>query len=471
MKNMKNETQNEKLAKSQNRQGIKEVFSGYHQSKLRVPSKTVLLQSPLLMSCIGKPEAFSPLAGHGGSFILGKGPPGKSHSPGVARGHPPAEKTDKPANKAGPPGHIVEYNNEYQQINTNQNSNYYKHLNFKIMKKQILFIVVFVLAAFANVNKSYGQCVSDPLHPAAGVPYDYEVTISGTTGTSASSYIFYVTKDKDIIGGTKETAGADFAATGTGFATYNTAGSIGKIQLTWTSSALASTTPYYLVVRYSETSATECTVQNIRVWMINPVNSFLLATVGSDLGGDDTKASACPADLLSANVSTDNTKVTYVYGSNTLYYKVTASGVTGSWTPSVRLPALTGSAIGQNYVSADWAVKGSTTWNTFNLTAGDLDGGDFTSTATNAPSTVAGSDIIIRIVIANVNYEILTAQAIKIGVDGTMPGNVNDIKSVTDCANADVFAKEGTFTVTARPEVIDATTNTPNTTDFITKNP
>jgi hypothetical protein len=363
-----------------------------------------------------------------------------------------------------------EFRFQFQFFNKNQHSINYKHLNFYKMKKQILVLVVFVLAAFAGVNKSYGQCSPDPLHPSAGIAYDYEVTIQGTSGASSPNYLFYVTKDNDVLGGTKETAGTDFTVTsGTGYADYNTAGANGKIKITWTSNAVASVDPYYLVVRYNETSAAGCVVQNMRVWLIDPINSFLLTVVGSDLAGDDTKATACPANILSANVSADDTKVTYVYDSNTLYYKVTASGVTGTWTPSVRLPALAG--LGQNYVSADWAVKGSSTWNTLNVTAGDLDGGDFTSTATNAPAAVGGTDIIIRLVIANVNYETLSAQPIEIGVDGTMPGNVNDIVSATDCTDAAVFAKEGTFTITARPEVVDATTNTPNATDFITKNP
>lgn len=75
----------ESKAKSQSRQGIQNVFSGTqqaHQSTL--PD---LRKGPVL---------FIPLAGHGGSFILGKGPPGSSHSPGAGRGHPPENKADPP---------------------------------------------------------------------------------------------------------------------------------------------------------------------------------------------------------------------------------------------------------------------------------------------------------------------------------------------------------------------------------------
>lgn len=338
------------------------------------------------------------------------------------------------------------------------------------MKKQIFILMLFVLAVFANVNKSYGQCTPDPLHPAAGVPYIYEVTISGTTGGTVPKYTFYVTKDKSLMTGTVETAGTDFnVVAGAGFAAYNTAGSAGKIQLTWTSTSVASTTPYYLVVRYNELSTAGCTVENMRVWMIDPINSFLLAVAGSDLSGDIAKATDCAGPLVSATVKADNSSVAYVYGNNTLYYKVTASGAAGTYTPSIKLPTLAG--LGQNYVSADWAVKGSTTWNTFNLTSGDLDGGTFTSTATTAPATVAGSDIIIKVVVNNVNYETLTSQAITIGVDGVMPGNVNDIVSTTDCTDEVAFKKEGTFTINPRPTITDATTDLPAVTNFITKAP
>ena len=55
------------------------------------------------------------------------------------------------------------------------------------MKKQFFIIAFLVLAAFANVTKSYGQvCTPSALNPAAGVAYDYEVTVSGTAGSSAS---------------------------------------------------------------------------------------------------------------------------------------------------------------------------------------------------------------------------------------------------------------------------------------------
>lgn len=67
------------------RQGVKNAFSGtnqLHQSALSELSKWHVL--------------FIPLAGHDDRFILRKGPPGTSHSPGTGRGHPPENKADPP---------------------------------------------------------------------------------------------------------------------------------------------------------------------------------------------------------------------------------------------------------------------------------------------------------------------------------------------------------------------------------------
>ena len=408
-----------------------------------------------------------PLASEGSqkkSCLLGKAPPGHSHSPGASRGHPPE-------NKAGPMVCIYQNEHKYQTINKIQNL-FYNNLNYTIMKKQILFLVFLVLTAFASVNKSYGQCVADPLHPAAGVTYDYEVTLTNSTGTTPV-YSWYVTKDVNILTGTVIGAGADFTVnTGAGLSTYNSAaGSTGKLELVWTSAAVASTTPYYLVVKYTETSAAPaCTVENMRVWMIDPVNSFLLAVAGSDLAGVTANNSICAANIDGALITAGaSPTVAYTYGQNTLYYKITASGAVGTWTPSISLPALAG--LGQNYNNAEWSSDGGTVWNTFGLVDGDLDGGTFTSTVTTAPVSVAGSVIIVRIKVDNVNFETLAAQPIILGADGVLPGGVKDIISATDCNDELAFGKTGTFTINVRPGVTDATTNTPNPTDFITKAP
>jgi hypothetical protein len=340
------------------------------------------------------------------------------------------------------------------------------------MKKQILILALFVMAMFASVTDSYGQCAADPLHPAAGVSYVYEVTLTNATG-STPVFNWYVTKDVNILSGTVIGAGADFVVNaGAGLSTYNSATSTtSKLELAWTSAAVASVAPYYLVVKYTETStAPACNVENMKVWMIDPVNSFLLAVAGSDLAGVVANNSICAANIDGALVSASaSPTVEYTYGQNILYYKITASGAIGTWTPSISLPALSG--LGQNYNNAEWTSDGGTNWNPFGLVDGDLDGGTFTSTVTTAPVSVAGSPIIVRIKVDNVNYETLSAQPIILAADGVLPGGVKDIVSVSDCTDEANFGKSGTFTINVRPTVTDATTNSPNTTEFITKAP
>lgn len=339
------------------------------------------------------------------------------------------------------------------------------------MKKQILLLVLFILAAFANVEKSYGQtCTPAALNPAAGVPYDYEVTVSGTTGGTAPVYLWYVTQDVDIFNGTKLTEGVDFTVNaGAGQSTYNSnTGTTNKINLTWTPAAVANVNPYYLVVKYSETSAIGCTVDNMKVWQIDPINTFLLALEASDLLGNVANDNTCPPAVDGAIITPGATpSVTYTYGQTIISYKVTASGTNGTWTPSLHLPALgTPGPEGQNYNAAEWSLDGATNWNSFGLTDGDVAGGNYTSSVTTAPVTVAGSTIIIRVKIDNVNFESLAAQPIIAGVDGVLPSGVKDIKTLTDCTDEVDFGKTDTYTVNPRPTV--APTTLPA---FITKNP
>jgi hypothetical protein len=325
------------------------------------------------------------------------------------------------------------------------------------MKKQILLLVFIVLAVFANVNKSYGQvCTPSRNNPAPGVAYDYEVTASGTTGGTSPTYVWYVTQGVNLLTAPQIAAGSDYV--------INSGAGTSKINITWTSAALANGNPYYLVVKYTETSTAGCTVENIKVYNIKPINTFLLAVVGSDATGDATKANTCPPAIDGAVVTPGATpSVAYTYGQTTIYYKVTASGIVGTYTPSISLPAL--GSLGQNYNSADWSSDGGTTWNSFGLTDGDLDGGNFTSTVTTAPATVAGANIIVRVKIDNVNFESLSSQPITMGVDGVLPGGNNDIKSTSDCTDEVPFGKTGTHTIVPRPTITDTLPA------FITKNP
>ena len=342
------------------------------------------------------------------------------------------------------------------------------------MKKQILILVFLVLAVFAGVNKSYGQCTAGPLAPAAGVEYDYEVAVSGGTATVAI-YNWFVTQNVNVLTGfgAPITPGTDFAVvTATGFSLYNTAvatNTTSKIRLNWTSAAIANGAAYYVAVKYTETGSAGCTVENMKVWQVKPINTFFLAIKGSDLSGDISKNNTCPPDIDGAVITPSATapKIAYTYGQTIISYKVIASGVNGTWTPSLQLPAPVGATTTlQNYNTAEWSVDGSTNWHAFSLTDGDIAGGNYTSATTTAPVTVAGSTIYIRVKIDNVNFESLASQAILAGIDGTLPGGVKDIVGGGTCTDEVDYGKTGTYTINARPTVGPTTTGA-----FITKAP
>ena len=129
------------------------------------------------------------------------------------------------------------------------------------MKKQILFLTFMVLATIASVNQAIAQtphdaptCTATALSPAAGELYTYEVEIPSTGGyTGNGTYDWYVMDQGqlDLINGThiSPASNAEFIAEGhydTPTAGTNTIG------ITWTSAALATGEPYFLVVVYEE---------------------------------------------------------------------------------------------------------------------------------------------------------------------------------------------------------------------------
>ncbi|MCX6279409.1 MAG: hypothetical protein NT004_15130 [Bacteroidetes bacterium] len=347
------------------------------------------------------------------------------------------------------------------------------------MKKQLLLIVL--LAFFAGITNVNAQCASDGFHPSAGQPYNYVVQIDPAGGYLGSGvYDWYVTQDPNLLN-----AAAIILATNTfftvnpSFSTYHsTTGTTNTLGLAWTSAAVSSVNPFYLVLKYRESNpnATEpggCSAENIRVWQINPINTFLLAVTGAyETGNPFASATQCASALSGATVNPGATPtVTYLYGVNTLYYTITASGYTGNWIPQVQLPALNG--LGQNYAAVEWTsdLIGGTGYVAFTGAAGNSAGGAFTSpspaTITN-PTT--GTPILIRVQVANVSYETLANQAITLGADGTTSAGSPDIIGGTGtnaCDPENIFGKTAIYTILARPTVNPGATMP----TFIPKNP
>jgi hypothetical protein len=298
------------------------------------------------------------------------------------------------------------------------------------MKKQFLFLVFLVLAAFANVNKSYGQCTASPTSPAVGDTYNYKMTISGGTFTGTGIYAWHVTTTTDLLNGAVLASGTEFTST---------LPNANNVDVVWNAPALGGT--FYLVVKYTET-INGCDVQNMKSWEIKPINKFLLA-IGIDPGTEGSGGSYCPANISSATVS--GTTATYNYGVQTMYAEITASNFTGAWTPSFKITGSTGS---QTIANVVW---GTTAAGATNVTT--LAGGIYTATS-NATAAYDGSvKIYLKFELLNNTYETLSTQTISIAVDGVIPGTspTKDVTSATDCSPAGDFVRTIDQTIKPRP--------------------
>lgn len=333
------------------------------------------------------------------------------------------------------------------------------------MKKQLLFLVLalFSITSFAQ-NTPYDPptCTGSASQPAVGVDYNYEVSIPNDGGyTGNGNFTWYVTQNVNLLDPLAPIANnsGEFVASGAG--AYNSPiPGADIITISWTSVALANGQPYYLVVIYDE--ATVCTTNNVKVYRIIPQNTFWLRV-------DNITTEQCAAAVVSATITdTGNPgSVTYVYGTNTLTTKLTASGYTGLFDPQVRISGLLGD---QAITSVTWAAAApSTATGTF---TGALAAGVWTSTSsdTQMPSLGAGQEITVTIILDNVHYETLADQPINIAFDGSYTSGsttFNDLSNVNgDCTPEIAWADQVNQTISARPTISPVTPAA-----FVPKNP
>ena len=333
------------------------------------------------------------------------------------------------------------------------------------MKKQLLILIVALFAL--SVSSVYAQTASDPptctataLNPIPGQQYTYQVAISGTGYAGSGNYRWYVTENPDLIAGAVSPIpndGTKFTASGAG--AYNlTTGGGNTINVTWTSAALATGTPYYLVIRYQEsnTSASPaCNAMNIKVYRIVPINTFWLKIESvADAAGTAGGVQQCAADVSSAIVTEPAGTVQYIYGQNVLYVKITASGYTGDWTPTLRISgAVDNQAIGAAGIT--W-TSGATS-GTFSCSGTCTYGnGDYTSNIA-MPSTLAGTSIIVSIPIDNNQHQGLSDQTLAVAIDGYYTSGVTQFRHKSDvngpCTNATPFEDTVNKIIKARPTV------------------
>jgi len=425
---------------------------------------------------------------------IGKGPPGRTRSPVAARGHPPAGKARPPENKAGPPDSNSYDYNEVQLISINTKFNLLQTFNLLIMKKQILILVLFVLAAFASVNKSYGQsvhgseplplsCTNDALHPIAGKTYPYTVAATPTGG----QYTWWATKD-----GTFYDASLSYAANLAGRLTtpvgllsadaaYGATSAAATVNISWSSATLSATgyqnsggkTSTFVAVHYTPPVGSDC-ADNFKVFELDPKNGFtvdilnldpvLKTPVGSNQAVYTFNATECFANVTAATYNAG--KMDYLYGVNTMYFEVVASNFSGSWTPTFQLTGLQGTqsaVIEWDYTNAFGAPV--------TVTSGTPSATAITTTAGLA--TDLGVSIYVRVTITNHSFEGLANTPIALAVDGTdAAGNLDVINSTCVTPAAADFVDVATQTLNKRPTVIEGTSSLiPTDAGIIPKNP
>lgn len=347
------------------------------------------------------------------------------------------------------------------------------------MKKQ-LFILV--LALVAGVTMSFGQTTSslpsggaitpptprgfdvgiltsDALHPVAGTPYTYSVTVPNPSGTK--SYKWIVTQEQtflttgvlnttnaESVGGTHiAAAGAELNAT-----TVEPATSGEDIVITWKSFIHDPAKPVFVVI-YVENNDATCVTQNVKVYQIEPVNSFTLDIANVQIDGTvtayGTDYSTCVSNIASAVYSAGG--VVYDFGTDYLFYTITAANFTGSWALDMQLAGL---ASGQT-ATLDWAYSNApNTWTAYTL------GTPATVNAQDPTGTVgaAGECIIVRVTVAHQKEEVLAAQTVTLSVDG-ISNTLPDLHYVTGLA--DGFTNDlANHIMKPRPTIQSTTTGT-----------
>lgn len=312
------------------------------------------------------------------------------------------------------------------------------------MKKQLLTLIVAIFAI--TFTTAYGQvtcpvprpvditCLpNDALHPVAGHPYDYIVSVPTPIGTK--EYTWFVTQDPAFIAAGILTANREtpipslhIAATGTGY--NNPATGSPTLSITWKYFVPDPALPVFVVINVKNTASTPdaCVSQNMKVFKILPVNAFTLDIANvNKLGVSQSYTDSitrCIHDIVSANYSaTAPEGVVYDFGADTLYYVVTAANFSTSWKPSVQL---TGVNAQEAITAVQWARPNDFAFATPH--AMPLAAGIYTSTdpvAVLDPSGAVGATgecILIRVAIDHTNgalqYQGLTDENIYLAVDG-----------------------------------------------------
>ena len=406
------------------------------------------------------------------------------------------------------------------------------------MKKQILFLSFLVLAVLAGVTNSYGQytsnlssaltgcpnanpvqCLtSDALSPLAGTEYTYAITVPTPVVADPDNlkYQWIVTQETSFINGSgglnttnaKVVDDAFILAAGSELNT-TVSGNEGKdVKITWKSFTYDPSAPVFVVIYVQNTEV--CTTDNIQIYKIEPQNAFTLDLANIDNAGvqQATGFETCVHPVVSATYDAVSGDILMDYGTNYLYFAVTAANWTGAWDPSILLQgALLPTGTDTRTIEVHWAYPSEAvtgTWyalgteTAYTGTFGSANGTVYTGSTkveVQDPSGSVGATgecIIVRVTVDNNKDEMITDLGLTLAVDGktyyegTTAGvydvagldDIHYLSTDTDCGQADEFKYDNTTQViTQRPEIIDntpvgspAAVPTPPATSFIDKN-
>lgn len=364
------------------------------------------------------------------------------------------------------------------------------------MKKQFLFLSVFILAfiagtsAFAQelVPRDFTCDVSEgPLNPSLGKTYTYSVTVPNSAefiGTNGLQFRWFVTQEDNIVtDGDFTTNIIDPTAVDPDITiasgTYNLLDASNSIQIIWNASATAAD-PFFLVI----TAAGEnqiCTPNNTKVYKISPVNMFTLdvanvetITGSAVLGTYETDYEDCISDIqtISWPGSTDVEHATYDYGADTLYFAVVGANFSTSYDATVNIT----NSVDQNLItSVAWSPTLTGTYT--DMTASDADTWTATIPVQDADGTVDYSDngetnfirVILDYTTATMFWEGLADQTVHFEIDGVTAAGDPDVHYTTwtpvdavaytgDCASPDGFENDiANQIIHQRPAVDSAT--------------
>lgn len=348
------------------------------------------------------------------------------------------------------------------------------------MKKQILIFAMLTLAIVFAGLKSYGQlnteipyldaapacptptpltCFTDsdtPLNPTPGKTYEYSITVDAgskvhwfaTTDPNVITAQGTVTTSREAAGGTYVlTAGT---TTGNGTATYNDDTNVGVIlEVAWN---YFPATTNMLLVAYA-VDAAGCT-DNIEVYRIEPVHNFILDIQPLADDGTVGTGSECvsPVQLATYN-GTDQLNVDY--GTNYIYYIVSAANFVHSWQPTFTAPTST-SSITIEWAYADGTNLSTATWNA--ATDPILSSG---YAGNPAQIGASGACIVVRLTVDHGTNEFLADETLTLGIDGRMWDGTGYTDSSLDDVDDDSgtcvqnITDEADYTITKRPTITD----------------